>query len=585
MGCEEMNLKVHGDYSSDETLEFKLNLVKSQNDSIKRNEHIYRMALDMSDDVFLYEDCIDNKITVSDRFYSFFNITNGAEITKKTVLDCVSDNDKYKIYQIFNSESCQEEQAKVTLNDDKTYLKIVKRVNVSEAGEPIEKIYYFKNITSVAKKNEELKYMAYYDSLTGLYNRNYFVQVISKLVERAKEENNTVAVMYLDIDDFKHVNDTLGFVSGDEVVQMLGQEIRSYLTEDMYGARVGNDVFGIAIYNPVGIRSYENMMSRIKERLKKPFVLISKAEIMLTVSVGVVDYPECGDNALDLLKNAEIAMANVKGKGKNGVGYFNVEMYNSFLKEINLEKKLNKAIEEESFVLKFQPQYDVESNRLRGVEALVRWVDKDGNAISPESFIPLAERNGKIIAIGDWVMENAIDTLARWQQEYGYDGIMSINISTIQIKKDDFVRKLKNTIDKYNVRPEEVEIEITETVLIDDLESIIDKINKIRAYGIRVSLDDFGVGYSSLAYLKDLPIDTLKIDKSFIDDVMVDKSTDIITQAIIAMVKNLGMETVAEGVENKEQYEYLKKMKCDNIQGFLLGKPMTSEEIEKMLSR
>ena len=231
----------------------------------------------------------------------------------------------------------------------------------------------------------------------------------------------------------------------------------------------------------------------------------------------------------------------------------------------------------------YQPQYFAGNNRLRGVEALIRWRDKDGKMISPAVFIPIAEKNGTIVTIGNWVIEESVRHYSEWKRKYGYPMVLSINISAIQYKRDDFVSQVLSVLNKYDVSPGEIELEITESVLIDDLSEVKDKLYMLREYGIKVSLDDFGTGFSSLSYLKGLPIDTLKIDKSFIDNVVEDDSSRIITEAMVSMVSKLGFETIAEGVETKEQYDYLRDIGCDAIQGFLLGKPQPASEIDNLL--
>ena len=252
---------------------------------------------------------------------------------------------------------------------------------------------------------------------------------------------------------------------------------------------------------------------------------------------------------------------------------------------IAMENDLKTALDEKAFELYYQPQYDSLTKKLRGVEALIRWKNAEGFYISPSRFIPLAERAGLIDHIGQWVLEEALTSYAHWMKIFSYPIVMSVNISAIQFKKENFIPRLFALIDKYEVNPAYLELEITESVLIDDPDGVLDSMTRIREKGIKISLDDFGTGYSSLSYLKSLPIDTLKIDKSFIDTVISDNSTRIITESIIAMVKKLGYETVAEGVENDQQFEYLKSIECDNIQGFLLGKPMPRESIEDLLSK
>lgn len=569
---------------SNESLRFKMDLMKAETEKLMYHEHIYKAALNMSEDAFIYEDIKNGKMVISEQFNSMFGLQEEKSFNQNILINSISDDDKTMISRLLStkSEELSNRMIEFRLSDNKTWIMANVKITMSEENLPTERIIFFRNITSVKKKSEELKYMAYFDLLTGLFNRNYFVKRLNDSLLLADKERVSLAVLYIDIDDFKVINDSMGIVSGDEVIQMFAKDIEGLLDENMFAARMSNDEFCIAVINPIGNRTIEKIYSQVCELTKKTYRLINGRETHFTVSIGVAEYPECGDNALGIIKNAEIALFDVKKNGKNHICYFDQQMYSSFLDALRLERQLSVAIDKEDFILHFQPQFDTTTGKLRGVEALVRW-KSDGKIIPPDVFIPVSERNGSIISIGDWVINKAIATLSKWKNELQYDGIMSINISTLQIKKEDFVRKLKATIDKYYVNPEDVEIEITESVLIEDLEGVISKINTMRAYGIKVSLDDFGTGFSSLAYLKDLPIDTLKIDKSFIDGIATDSSTAIITSSVINMVKQLGVETVAEGVENKEQFEYLKKMNCDNIQGYLLGRPMGEEDVEDLI--
>lgn len=569
---------------SSESLKFKIDLMKAETEKLMYHEHIYKAALNMSEDSFIYEDLKTGKIVISDRFHNMFGLQQENNFNQNLLINMISDDDKTVVSRLLTTkvDELSHRIIEFRLSDNKTWIMANIKISLDREGLPVEKIIFFRNITSVKKKNEELKYMAYFDLLTGLFNRNYFVKRLNDSLLIADKERYSVAVLYIDIDDFKVINDSLGIVAGDEVIQLFAKDLETLLDENMFAARMSNDEFCIAVMNPIGNRTIEKIYDRISELMKKTYKLINGRETHFTVSIGVAEYPECGDNALGIIKNAEIALFDVKKNGKNHICYFDHQMYSSFVEALRLERQLSVAIDKEDFILHFQPQFDTTTNKLRGVEALVRW-KSDGEIIPPDVFIPVSERNGSIISIGDWVINKAIATLSKWKNELDYEGIMSINISTLQIRKEDFVRKLKAIIDKYYVNPEDVEIEITESVLIEDLEGVVAKINTMRAYGIKVSLDDFGTGFSSLSYLKDLPIDTLKIDKSFIDGIATDSSTAIITSSVINMVKQLGVETVAEGVENKEQFEYLKKMNCDNIQGYLLGRPMGEEDIEKLI--
>ena len=278
-------------------------------------------------------------------------------------------------------------------------------------------------------------------------------------------------------------------------------------------------------------------------------------------------------------------MFRAKDNGKGRIQYFDGSILEDFLKKVSLENKLKEAVFSQNFMLYFQPQFHTVDRVLRGVEALIRWKDETGKAIRPDVFIPIAEKNGTIVPIGTWVVEESVRIYAEWKKKYHYSMILSVNISAIQYKQPDFVDKVMRILEKYDISPEEIELEITETILIDNFKEVTEKLVTLRNMGIKISLDDFGTGYSSLSYLKGLPIDTLKVDKSFIDTVITDENTRIITESIIYMVKKLGFETIAEGVETQEQFDYLTAIDCDNIQGYYLGKPMPPEEIEKLLAK
>jgi len=416
-----------------------------------------------------------------------------------------------------------------------------------------------------------------------LYNRNNFAKLLGEYVRKAGENNGIVSVLIIDIDDFRKINDGLGIVAGDEVVQQFGGFLKELCNNNIIACHLSSDIFCMAIYEPTGSCSVESVYKSIQKRLREPFFLLDGRAINITVSVGVAEYPEAATTALELINCAEIVMYKGKEKGKNAIQYFDTPILNEFLNSVELENKLKQAVFDNNFILHFQPQFDTDNKRLRGMEALIRWRDDDGHMIRPDVFIPIAEKNGAIIPIGNWVVEQSIKNFVKWRKQYGIPFVMSINISSVQCGRDDFVDFVMDTIRKYNVNPDEIELEITESILIEDFASVIDKLRQLRDFGVRISLDDFGTGFSSLSYLKKLPINTLKIDKSFIDTVLTDSPTRIITESIIDMVSALGFESVAEGVENEQQYNYLNEIGCDVIQGYLLGKPMTAEQIEDML--
>ena len=408
---------------------------------------------------------------------------------------------------------------------------------------------------------------------------------LGEFVRKAEEEKSIVSVMFIDIDDFRKINDGMGLVIGDEVVQQYGQFLGTFADENVIICHVNSDMYCIAIYDPRGTRSVEHIHKSIQEKVQQGFVLSNGTEIRLSVSVGVAEYPESSKSPLELINCAEIVMFKAKSSGKASIQYFDAPILQDFLQNVTIENKLKEAVFNKNFSLHFQPQYFTGTGRLRGVEALIRWRDENNNMISPAVFIPIAEKNGAIIPIGSWVIEESIRNYAEWKRKYGYPFIMSINISAIQYKRKDFVTKLLGILQKYEVKPQEIELEITESILIEDFEEVKNKLMTLRDYGIRISLDDFGTGFSSLSYLNGLPIDTLKIDKSFVDKVIFDESTKIIMEAIVSMVNRLGYESVAEGVETKEQLDYMKKIGCDVIQGYYMAKPMPAEDLEQLLIR
>jgi len=391
--------------------------------------------------------------------------------------------------------------------------------------------------------------------------------------------------MIIDIDDFKNINDGQGIVIGDELVQQFGCFIKELCGENIIACHLHSDVYCMAIYDPNEKATVEVIHKAIRSRLKDPFKLSSGQELMITVSIGVAKYPEAAMSALELINCAEIAVFKGKTLGKNTIHYFDASVMEDFLGAIELEDKLKKAIANENFILYYQPQYYTHSRKLRGVEALIRWQDENAHFIQPSVFIPAAEKNGSIIPIGKWVVEQSVKQYAIWRQQFGFPFIMSINISALQYKKEDFVDSVINIIHKYGVSPNEIELEITESVLIEDFDAVYKKIKILKGHGIRISLDDFGTGFSSLAYLTRLPIDTLKIDKTFIDTVLTDSTTRVVTESIVNMVKALKFESIAEGVEEEGQYGYLKAIGCDVIQGYLFSKPLSPVDMENVLKQ
>ena len=568
---------------------YQISLLSAMNTKLAKSEGILKNICDISESAFIYFDYEEKKPYVLGNWSHFFDFEPGKFISVGQIVDLADDEFVEGIYRTLNLEKTGEEKSsfEFKMRDKNLYVNSNVNVLYDNAGIPVWKIIVFTDVTKYKNQNDELTYMAYYDSLTGLYNRNYFVLSLGEMVSKAEQNNAVVSILFIDVDDFRKVNDGMGILEGDEVVQSIGLSFKKMMDENLIISHFNSDIFCMAIYDPVGRRSVESIVDRIREIMRTPIKLVSGKEVTLTVSVGVAEYPESTNNYLELINLAEIVMLKAKNKGKNNVQYYDKPIIDEFIGNIEIEKKMSRALKNQNFVMYYQPQYDTNTRELRGVEALVRWCDEDGKLVSPETFIPIAEKNGSILLLGDWIIEECLSDLSRWKEKHNNmeDFLLSINVSSIQFKNKNFVKYLISIMKKYGISPTNVELEITESVFIDNMEEIIHKMKLLKDFGIRFSMDDFGTGFSSLSYLRELPIDTLKIDKSFIDDVVTDGSTRTIAESIIDLSKKLGFDTIAEGVEQEVQYSLLKNIGCENIQGFYLGKPMKFEEIDALLDK
>lgn len=568
-------------------LRYQVDLLKAMNQKLSGRDRMFRLVCDTSDNAFLYFSFDKNELITLGNWDNFFPFHLKEVKDFALIFEEIDDDYVFSVRDTIFLEKSGQKRNSVSccLKDRKTWIEFDTRISYDESGNPTDKIICIRNITKYKLQNDELQYMAYYDELTGLYNRNYFIKLLTEYLRKAEEEQCIVSVLVIDIDDFRKINDGMGMVVGDEVVQQYGQFLGSFSSDKCIVCHLNSDIYCMALYDPCGYRTVEYIHRSIEERIEQGFILSNGMEVKLTVSIGVAEYPEAAKYAVELINFAEIVMFKAKAAGKASIQFFDAPILQDFLQIVGIENKLKETIFNKKFSLHFQPQYYTKTMQLRGVEALIRWIDNDNNMISPSVFIPIAEKNGTIIPIGSWVIEESIRHYAEWKRKYDYPMTLSINISSIQYKRKNFVQKLQEVIKKYDILPSEIELEITESILIEDFTEVKDKLIELRDCGIRISLDDFGTGYSSLSYLNGLPIDTLKIDKSFVDKVCTDESTRIITESIVSMVSKLGYESVAEGVETKEQFDYMKQVGCDVIQGYLLGKPMPAEEIEQLLIR
>lgn len=430
-------------------------------------------------------------------------------------------------------------------------------------------------LKNIQQLNEQLLFAAYHDSLTDLYNRSWLSTMMKVQIKETTEKNEKFGILLFDIDNMKDINDSRGHNAGDELLKQVATILKLMESKTVTATRFGGDEF---------VLLYKNIKDRDEAiEISKKALRFLNAE-GIGISGGISIFPDDSKKTEDLLKFADMAKIEAKKNGKNNVACFHSLMQEKFLSKLNIETKMSKAMASRNFQLYYQPQFDAKTKELRGFEALLRWYDSDLGWISPEQFIPLAEETHLVVPLGDWVMTTALATIKEWEMKFSFNGIISVNVSPVQFVQEDFIEKLFKKIEKSGIDKKHLEIEITEGVLIDNVEDTISKLNKIREQGVGLSLDDFGTGYSSLRYLQILPLTTLKIDKSFVSNIAAKDGFEAkLTESIISLVSKMGLNTIAEGVENEEQLKMIQKFNCRTIQGFLLGKPMPKEQCEKLL--
>jgi diguanylate cyclase (GGDEF)-like protein len=425
---------------------------------------------------------------------------------------------------------------------------------------------------------EHLQRLAHYDNLTGLPNRVFFNEILNKALTLASQQKKIMAVLFIDLDRFKNINDAMGHSTGDMVLKEIANRLESILRPGDVLARLSGDEF-IALLNDI---PQAKLASSIADKLLQvcaKTVVIEGREFFVTASVGICIFPYDGASLEDLQKNADMAMYKAKHSGGNNFQYFTKEMNTEAHEHIQLEGHLRKAIPDKEFILFYQPKLDLTSGRITGVEALIRWDSAELGMISPTKFIPLAEETGLILPIGEWALREACKTAKGWQDE-GYQPIsVAVNLSPKQFRHHDIVELVGSVLKETGLAPEYLNLEITETAVMDNVEEAIERLTEMKKMGIEISVDDFGTGYTSISYLKRFPIDVLKVDQSFIKGIPHSADDVAIVSAVIAMAHNLGMSVVAEGVETEEQMQYLAEHGCDMIQGYFISSPQPANKV------
>lgn len=452
-----------------------------------------------------------------------------------------------------------------------------------------------RDITSRKEAENRIHRLAYFDPLTGLHNRLSFSDRLEREIQRAGFQNSKLAVLFLDLDGFKSVNDTLGHGAGDLLLQWVADRLLQVIRPaDMVArnasmeveielARMGGDEFTVLIPNLQLSEDAMVVSHRIHEFLRRPFALEGR-EVVMTASIGIAIYPDDGQDAATLLKHADTAMYHAKDHGRDNSQFYCASLTEEAMRRLNLESNLRTAIARGEFFLVYQPQLDLASGRIKSLEALIRWNHPKHGLISPIDFISMAEENGLIVPIGEWVLRTACSDVARWHAA-GHPLRVAVNLSAIQFRDHTLCSRITAILADANISPQWLELEVTEGALMESNASTLETLNALRKIGVLLSLDDFGTGYSCLSYLKRLPLDNLKVDKSFVRGLPADKESLAIVRTIISLAKNLGFTVTAEGIETIDQARILRGMDCEILQGYYISKPMLAMEIPALLER
>ncbi len=459
--------------------------------------------------------------------------------------------------------------------DGEEFLCAIETTVVQDAeGEPPLYVAVLSDITQQKRAEQELRYLANFDTLTNLPNRTLLSERLSRAIVRARRENNRVAVLFLDLDRFKDINDSLGHAAGDRILRSAAVRLQQAVGQHQTVARLGGDEFTVVLEDLAGPEDADRTAREVIMAFEAPLIIDERQEVSISPSIGISLYPDHGRVPTELLKQADTAMYQAKAAGRRTFVRYDDAMDVAIRQRATISGALRKVIDRGELHLVYQPRLALATSRITGVEALLRWTSDEHGEIPPAEFIPLAEESGLILEIGEWVLREACLTLRRWRQ-HGLDGLsMAVNMSVLQLLRGDFPEVVRRVLADTGVPPGALELELTESVLMANAGQAASRLQAFREIGVSLAIDDFGTGYSSLAYLKRLPITTIKIDKEFIGDLTRDPDDAAITSTVIAMARSLGLNVVAEGVETEAQMAFLRAQGCDEAQGFRVSPPL-----------
>ncbi|SHG24706.1 GGDEF and EAL domain-containing protein [Ornithinibacillus halophilus] len=545
--------------------------LQEQTDEIK--QFLNEVAAPSTEGVLMYGE--KNILDCDSVFADMFGYTP-EELQGKPISDIINLKNKNstKTEESHLQNGNQFELTGIRKDGKKIYIDLIEYPYTSHGK--IIRIASVKNITERVENENRIEYMAFYDELTDLPNRNFFHKVLKEAIRESKFNNEGLAVFFVDLDYFKEINDTLGYSFGDKLLKAFGNKLKAFLETDTFIARMSGDEFLILQRNITSKDTAVLLAEQLIKEFESP-IKIGEYEIFTSVSIGISLYPENGETANDLIKHADSAMYVIKEKHRNNYNLFESSISENFKMMLTMETELRKALKEKQFELHYQPQKNLSSGKVVGLEALIRWNHPEKGYISPGDFIPLAEKTGLIIEIGDWVLYEACRQNKEWQ-DAGYEPVtVSVNLSAKQFHQRNLVDKVKQVLNKTGLEPHYLDLEITESMAMSNEEDILKTLHDLRDLGVFVSIDDFGTGYSSFKYLSIFPVTKLKIDKMFLNDAQ--KENKAIVKSIIHMSHSLDMKVIAEGVETVDQLLFLAGVECDEMQGFYFSKPLPPEKL------
>lgn len=555
---------------------------------IQQSEEKYsRLVQNLKEYYFFYtQDKEGNFSYVSDSVFNMLGYTHN-EFTRNYSNSITSDPVyiEHKEYSIRAGKGEKLPPFVLTMrhqNGSVKHIEVMQLPIFNDQNEVIEIEGIARDITEQTTVREQLNYIALHDTLTGIANRHSLYNQLEEIIKRARYSRKKFALFFLDLDHFKNINDTLGHDVGDKLLQAVVKKITPIIRRTDVFARIGGDEF-IVVLTDIEEMNLVPVVNKFLDALRQDWK-VDDFELKISSSIGISVFPDDGDDTQTLMKHADIAMYKAKNSGRDNFSFFTDKLNQEVQNEMRLERDMAKALDQNEFVLHFQPKVRVNDDHIIGAEALIRWQHPELGLIMPNSFISIAESTGFILKLGRWVIEESCRAIARFNKKHAQKIHVALNLSVRQIENDNIYGLIKDAIEATSIDASQLYVEITESIMMDNAKSALHRLNKIKALGVHICMDDFGTGYSSLSFLHQFPIDTLKIDKAFIDQINEDGTDAVLLDAIIAMGKTLRLDIVAEGVESQYQKDYLEMKECPYYQGYLFSKPISEKEYCALLT-